>query len=397
MPKIIEISGVIGIDVTANDIRQLLNEANGQPIVAEIGSPGGLVIEGIEIFNLFRIYTGHTTARIMSLAGSMSAIIPLAFDKIEAFSNSIFFVHQAITSIFDANKDDLEKRIGVLNGFDNILISALMGKSGKSKDVIEAMLKEDTFLFGAQILDNGFADNIIDSGEDLNRDVAVNNAMADLYACQVKIKDQDQQIDKIAALLTLSPAAIADPPKPAKAPVKPTSTQGKTMNEKEFLAFLETNPEAKAFYDSGMAYIKAVADAQPDFSAMALPELLALAPTAKTEHETALGDARATVEAGKLTAEAVKQVGNIIGSSEYGASIKAAGIKVLTGEKDHSSFEDMVALADETAEQIKSLQAKDEQPKDTPPDHNQVTKKEKTKAAATALSDAINDTQTKVQ
>jgi len=70
---------------------------------------------------------------------------------------------------------------------------------------------------------------------------------------------------------------------------------------------------------------------------------------------------------------------------------------VLTGEKDHSSFEDMVALADETAEQIKSLQAKDEQPKDTPPDHNQVTKKEKTKAAATALSDAINDTQTKVQ
>jgi len=284
MPKIIEISGVIGIDVTANDIRQLLNEANGQPIVAEIGSPGGLVIEGIEIFNLFRIYTGHTTARIMSLAGSMSAIIPLAFDKIEAFSNSIFFVHQAITSIFDANKDDLEKRIGVLNGFDNILISALMGKSGKSKDVIEAMLKEDTFLFGAQILDNGFADNIIDSGEDLNRDVAVNNAMADLYACQVKIKDQDQQIDKIAALLTLSPAAIADPPKPAKAPVKPTSTQGKTMNEKEFLAFLETNPEAKAFYDSGMAYIKAVADAQPDFSAMALPELLALAPTAKDEH-----------------------------------------------------------------------------------------------------------------
>lgn len=191
-----------------------------------------------------------------------------------------------------------------------------------------------------------------------------------------------------------------DPPKPAKKPDSVTNNTGKPMTEQQFLAFLETNPEAKAFYDGAMVYIKAVADAAPDISALSLTDVLALAPTAKTDHETALTDARATVEAGKLTAEAVKQVGGIIGSAEYGASIKAAGIKVLTGEKDHSSFEDLVALADEQNEKIKALQIASGQPPNTPGDPGLTqaqAAQAKTKASATALSDAINNTDNKVQ
>ena len=57
----------------------------------------------------------------------------------------------------------------------------------------------------------------------------------------------------------------------------------------------------------------------------------------------------------------------------------------------------LVAVADETAEQLKSLQSDDEQGKDTPPDHGQNTKQENTKAAAAELSSAINDTQNKVK
>ncbi|MCP4568611.1 MAG: hypothetical protein GY841_13625, partial [FCB group bacterium] len=173
----------------------------------------------------------------------------------------------------------------------------------------------------------------------------------------------------------------------------------KPMNEKEFLAFLETNPEAKAFYDSGMEYIKAVDETRPDLSAIGLCDILALAPTAKTEHETALEDSRKEVEAGKLTAENIKNVADIISSTGYGESIKAAGIKVLTGEKDHSGFEDMVALADETAEQIKSLTANGEQPGDTPADSStaEQAKQTNTKTAAASLSAAINNTENKVQ
>ena len=193
----------------------------------------------------------------------------------------------------------------------------------------------------------------------------------------------------------------ADPPStPGADPDSVTNNTGKPMTEKQFLAFLETNPEAKAFYDGAMAYIKAVSDAVPDISALSLTDVLALAPTAKTDHETALTDARATVEAGKLTAEAVKQVGGIIGSAEYGASIKAAGIKVLTGEKDHSSFEDLVALADEQNEKIKALQIEGNQPPGTPGDPGLTpaqAAQAKTKASATALSDAINNTENKVQ
>jgi len=86
----------------------------------------------------------------------------------------------------------------------------------------------------------------------------------------------------------------------------------------------------------------------------------------QAKHEQDLTAARAEVETGKLTKEQIKSVGSVISSDAYGASIKNAGIKVLSGEKDFGNFEDLVALADENNEKLKSMQAKANQPEKTP-------------------------------
>ena len=171
-----------------------------------------------------------------------------------------------------------------------------------------------------------------------------------------------------------------------------TDNQEENMTFEEFLA---QNPEEKTRIETWLA-----ASAGPDLTALSLVDVLALAPVAQTEHDQSLVDAKTEVEAGKLTAAAVKSVGAIIGSSAYGASIKAAGIKVLTGEKDHGNFEDLVALADEQNEKIKSLQIAGGQPPATPGDPGvTVTQaaQAKTVAAAKALSDEINNSENKVK
>jgi len=71
--KVIEISGVIGLDVEGKDIRNKLIEAGGEDVRIELSSPGGFVFDGLEIFNLLSQYSGNVEIRLMGLAASMAS------------------------------------------------------------------------------------------------------------------------------------------------------------------------------------------------------------------------------------------------------------------------------------------------------------------------------------
>ncbi len=83
--KVIELYGVIGsYGLEGPDIRKQLKEAGGQDVRVEINSPGGYVSDGIEIFNLFKNYSGNVHMHVMGYAMSMASYIPLAGDKIQS-------------------------------------------------------------------------------------------------------------------------------------------------------------------------------------------------------------------------------------------------------------------------------------------------------------------------
>jgi ATP-dependent Clp endopeptidase proteolytic subunit ClpP len=397
MPKIIAISGEIGWDVWPEEIRAQIAEAkDDEPLQFDISSPGGYIYDGLEIFNMIRNYPGPTTTHAVGMAASMASYLLMAGDTKKAASNAIFMIHNARGY---TGGDHLlhRKRANVLEGMSKLLGQEYVAQTGKSKEEIAKLMDDETYLFGNEILAAGFVDEIVniesEEKDAAAKDDLILNAMMKVDAVTEKIKSKPEDLLKIAALLP------TDPPKPAKAPVKPNPSQGKTMNEEQFLAFLETNPEAKAFYTDGMAYIKAVADSAPDIKALGLTDFLALSPVAKADHETALTEARATVESGRVTEEVINKVSNIIASPDYDESVKAVGVKVLVGKKDYSDFEDMVAMEDRITERFKSLQNDDEQPPNTPGHQAsaQQAAQQKTKDSATALSAAINNSENKVQ
>ncbi len=173
---------------------------------------------------------------------------------------------------------------------------------------------------------------------------------------------------------------------PVKTPVKPIILE-ENMTLKEYLA---QNPEAKAQYDKDIAAVEPV-----DMSNFELKYILGKAPKAKEQHEKALSDARTEVETGKLSKETITSVVNTISSDAYGKSIKNAGAKVLHGEKDYSSFEDLVTQADEFNAKLKLAGIKIDQPPATPGEQildKKTLAQAKTKAAAKELSDEIKNT-----
>ncbi len=204
--KTIALEGVIGWDVLASDIRKKFEEAKGDDIDLIVHSPGGSVYEGIAIYNTIKDYRrqgGKVNARVIGLAASMASYVPLAADRVAIEDNAIWMIHNPwLLSVGDQRQ--LRKTADLLEGLTALLATAYEKKTGKEKSEIRQMMDDETYLFGQEIIDSGFADEIIPAGdgaEDKEQALAVCKIALDEMKSKMQSEPEKQQLDKVAALL----------------------------------------------------------------------------------------------------------------------------------------------------------------------------------------------------
>lgn len=199
--KTITIDGVIGWDVTAADIRQAIRDVKGEDLEIEINSPGGIVTEGIAIYNAIKNAPGAKTSRITGIAASMGSYIALAADRVTAEANAIYMVHNAMGVAF-GNHHNMRKTADVIEGMSKLLAQAYVKKTKKTAEEIAAMMDGETFLFGSEIMDAGFADEIIGQA-DTEKAQAVITAKAIVASAADLLKDvtNSQDAEQAAACL----------------------------------------------------------------------------------------------------------------------------------------------------------------------------------------------------
>ena len=209
MPKTISIRGAIGFEARAENLKKALDEAKGQPVKIEINSPGGFVFEGLDMFNLIRDYKGHTEVVLMGLAASMASYIALAADRVIAHDNAVYMIHNALT-ISVGNHNDMRKTADRLEGISNLIAKQYIAKSGKSVAEIKRMMDDETFLFGDEMKDAGFVDEIIEAPNDAkhhdDKDSAITEARMSVDNCRSLMKESEaanQDLEKAVAFMAL--------------------------------------------------------------------------------------------------------------------------------------------------------------------------------------------------
>jgi ATP-dependent protease ClpP protease subunit len=202
--KTIAIDGHIGWSVTPRDIRSSLADAKGKPVKIEITSPGGIVSDGIAIHNLIRDYQGQTEVVIIGMAASMASYIAMAGDKIRVHENSVFMIHNAM-GIVIGNHHDMRKRANLVESLSAILAGRYSDVSGKPMTEIQSLMDDETYYYGDEIVNEGFADEIIE-GKKKNgtKDSAIAEAQALVTACIEQVREYESvndESEKIAAIL----------------------------------------------------------------------------------------------------------------------------------------------------------------------------------------------------
>lgn len=162
-------------EISANYVRDQLKAfpENENELRIVIDSPGGDVFEGVTIFNIIRDFARNNpsvkiSTYIQGMAASMASIIALAANavnqenKIIAEDNSTFMIHNAWGAVL-GNENDMREAADFFAGIDSMMRNVYMRKTGKNENDIRSMMDAETWLWGKDILEAGFIDEIIDS------------------------------------------------------------------------------------------------------------------------------------------------------------------------------------------------------------------------------------------
>ena len=280
--KTMYLSGIVGLDITADDIRAQMNGASKEKWQIIVNSPGGFVIDAFEIFNIFSTYNGEIEFVINGMAASAMSYIIMSGDKISAFKNSIFMAHRA-QAIGIGDADEIQREADIARAMDNVLSEAYSKKMKKPKEEILSEMKNEIWLIGWEALTNaGIIDNVIDSADEINipdedKKQEIMFIDSELAKCgepekkkkaQLKILECQNRMSRDVERISRNKnkaAALLQDLTPVEKPVEENITTEEQMNLQEFL---KSNPEAEAEYNKALqsAEQKGIDSVQANFT-----------------------------------------------------------------------------------------------------------------------------------
>ena len=266
MPKTINLSGVVGWDITAKGLKEAMPSGNAA-VMIKVDSVGGSVFEGNRIYNLLmdreRKYPGKTKVELGVLAASAASYFPMGVgkDNITVRENTVFMAHKA-WSLAIGNADDLKEEAEILDGFDQMIAKVYSKVTGEEIENILAYMKNEMWLMGGQaVVDAGFASAISDApeeGEEVESEEdgeepemktkAEVRAMIKEAQALLKAESQEEDLAQWAAMLT-APEAAADGQYEM---FENASHSGDKIMEVDMKLseYLDQNPEAKAEHEA---------------------------------------------------------------------------------------------------------------------------------------------------
>ncbi|AMQ58857.1 Clp protease ClpP [Klebsiella aerogenes] len=187
-------------------------------VALHIHSPGGDVMQGFAIYNTLSRLKAKVDIWVDGVAASMaSMIVCLPGATVHMPENAWLMVHKPWGGIA-GDSDDMRDYADWLDRNEALMLSAYMNKTGLGQEELEAMLKAETWLNGAEAVEKGFADTL---EPELQAAACVN---------ENKLKDYQNMPEQIKSLFTPCAEAPVNQPQ-QQAPVQQPAPLQATLNQ----------------------------------------------------------------------------------------------------------------------------------------------------------------------
>lgn len=165
----ITVLDVIGQDfwgegVTAKRIAAALRRIGQRDVTVVINSPGGDYFEGLAIYNALREHPARVTVKILGIAASAASVIAMAGDEVQIARAGFLMIHNTWV-VAAGDRHAMREVADWLEPFDAAAVDIYAARTGLKPEALGKMLDRETWIGGAQAVDEGFADRLLDSDE----------------------------------------------------------------------------------------------------------------------------------------------------------------------------------------------------------------------------------------
>ena len=152
----IHVNGVIGEDVTAEQVTSALASLSGKRVTVRVNSVGGGVSDGIAIYNALQRHKAGVDTVVDSLAASIASVIFLAGQKRTIGVDALVMVHNPWT-IAAGDSSRMRKTADVLDKHGEMILGIYARTMKASRAEIKAMMESETWLNADEALELGMA------------------------------------------------------------------------------------------------------------------------------------------------------------------------------------------------------------------------------------------------
>lgn len=154
--------------ITLKDFKEALNKVQHcNSIELHLNSYGGDATVGIAIHNLLKATGKKITCVIDAVACSAAFTIAMAADEVQVYPGSILMCHEVKSFMFGYyGNDDLKKIENGNTAYNNSAAAMYANKSGMTKSQCLNLMKKETWLYGEEAVNYGFADVLLAADEE---------------------------------------------------------------------------------------------------------------------------------------------------------------------------------------------------------------------------------------
>jgi ATP-dependent protease ClpP protease subunit len=159
----LHLNGVIGDDITAEQVTSALASLSGKRVKVFINSVGGSVSDGIEIYSALTRHKAGVDTVVNSLAASIASVVMLAGQNRTIGADALLMIHNPwIIAAGDSSR--MRKNADVLDKHGETMVNIYARTMKASVAEIKAMMAEETWLNADEALELGLA-TIIERSE----------------------------------------------------------------------------------------------------------------------------------------------------------------------------------------------------------------------------------------
>lgn len=142
-------------------VQDLKDLGDVEQLDIRINSPGGLVSDGVVMYNNLKAHKAKKTVYVDGEASSIASVIAMAGDSIVMPENAWMMIHDPMT-ISMGNSTEMRKTADVLDKLRDGIVTAYRTKSALSEDDIKALMTAETWMLGKEAKEKGFCTDCVE-------------------------------------------------------------------------------------------------------------------------------------------------------------------------------------------------------------------------------------------